>query len=88
MFKPKGMMIRCAPKGHVPEVSPMTKDYRMSLTEALVLYEAVKPKAHLDAEDSGKVIWEGLDWCKAMISFKFHKRAARTWRSTRRITSR
>ena len=54
------------------------------LTEALVLYEAVKS----DAEDSGKVIREELDWCEAMISFKFHKCAARTRRSTRRITSR
>ena len=52
----------------------MTKDCRMSLTEALVLYEAVKS----DAEDSGKVIREELDCCEAMISFKFHKRAART----------
>ena len=72
------MMVRCAPKGHVPKISPMTKDCRMSLTEALVLYEAVKSKVHLDAEDSGKVIREELDWCEAMISFKFHKCAART----------
>ena len=56
----------------------MTKDCRVSLTEALVLYEAVKSKVHLDAEDSGKVIREELDWCEAMISFKFHKCAART----------
>ena len=48
------------------------------LTEALVLYEAVKSKVHLDAEDSGKVIREELDWCEAMISCEPHQCVART----------
>ena len=72
------MMIPCAPKGRAPKISPMTKDCQVSLTEALVLYGAAKSKVHLDAEDSGGVVREELDWCEAMISFKFHKCVAGT----------